>query len=350
MSRRACLHRDSPGPRGRRAAFASGGRAALLGRGRLVLAVCLVAGLAWFVWAAEEESQESPSQEKKPAPAEEVKRPGQPGAPGKARRRPLPEVDRVTLKSGRVLEGLVLREDKKQLILKMKLTTKGGRVTGFISFPLLSKEVVSVKRASPVGRALTELAWKKEEVLLRQRVRAARRRGSGSSTGALPTPAPEAPAGPSAPPSAPSPRDILLEEARRLDLKVPPGATTEELQQLVEAEQSRRRRQADAFVDEAINAFSEAAALLPNLTYQRRSGRALRTVYREVVLERMLTNYRRAYRLLDQAAQLDPAAEQSAQEWQQKVRQALSYLETVVRTSDLVEGANGGRRNNPDRR
>lgn len=333
-----------------------------------VLVVSLGAGFASSTWAAEAEPQRDASKREKPAPAEETegaeaREPGahpagarsagarKPGVGGQARRRAVPELDRVTLKSGRVLEGLILREDNKQLTLKIKLTTKAGRVVGFVSFPILRKEVSAVKRASPEGRALTEAAWKKLEASLRERARAARRRTRNPDVRSVPTPAPEAAPAPSSP-EAPSsdPRDILLEEAERLGLKVPPGTSTEQLQQLVEAEQRRRHQQADALLDEAINAFSEAAALLPNLTYRSGSGSSAKTVYREAVLNRMLNGYRRAYRLLQEAVRLDPTTSRNVHEWQEKVLEAVAYLETVARTADLIEGPNGGRRNNPNRR
>ncbi len=252
--------------------------------------------------------------------------------------RPVPELDRVTLKSGRALVGLIVSEEADRLMLKMKLPT------GFISFTLLKEEVTGTQRASPAGRALSEAEWKKLEQALARRARSSRRSPAGPTGPAATQPPPQ-------PTPAPQdPRDILLAEARRLGLKVPPEASIQELQRLVQAEQTRRHEEAVRLFDQAVDAFSEASAELPNLAYYHRPSSSAKLVYREAALQQALKRYDEAYKLFGRAAELDPTAKPKTDQYRANITQAGRQMELLVRLADMVEEAGGNRRTNPHRR
>lgn len=250
---------------------------------------------------------------------------------------PVPELDRVTLKSGKALAGLITKEEADRLVLKMKL----GR--GFISFTLLRTEVVHIRRASEAGRALTEAEWRKLEAALARRTRSARRSPPEATRPKPPQPQGRQPTTPK------DPRDILLAEARRLGLSVRPDISTEKLQLMVEAEQTRRHDEAVKLFGQALTAFSEASAELPTLAYYHRSGRSAKLVYRRAPLTQTLVYYRAAYKLLGRAAELDPTLKLKAEHYRSNVRLAVRRLQFLVREADMVEEEGGSRKTNPDR-
>jgi len=295
------------------------------------LALCTVL-LSQLALARESTSAEVPEA----GPAGVPPGPADKSAPGAPKaKRPVPELDRIILKSGRKLEGLIVREDMKGLSLRMNLGA------GFVSLTWEWDEITAVDRASPAGRALTKKAWAKTEAELRKQARA----DAGKAK-----PAPGKTPAPRTPPAKADARSILLAEARRLGLEVAPGTGVGELQKLVAKEQQRRHQQSQQLSDQAMAAFDEAEARRPQLTYRHGSGAGQKLVYREPVLFDMLSGYKKSYALLRKAAELDPTREQEIAEHLEKIRKAAGQLAVIYRQADLVERERGNRRTNPNRR